>query len=149
MHLLNRHILTLGRLFLVLFFVANSGFTVVERYCTMAIENQGKACADEDDCCSAATCKDEVAPRPQEAPSLTVSMSCHVVSIAGGLQGDPTIVEKGSNVPYINVPLFLAPDLPLAIYHQADRSLHLLSPASVDVSPHSVETYVLNSTFLI
>ena len=149
MQFLNRHILAIGRLFLALFFVANSGFTVVQRYCTMAQENHGITCADDNDGCSAATCSDEGVPQPATAPAITDNMSCHVVSIGGGLPSDPTIVEKESSARHISAPLLLAPVSDLGVIIQVDRSLHLFSPAFANVPLHSVETYVLNSTFLI
>jgi hypothetical protein len=149
MQILNRHILWVGRLFLVLFFVANAGFTVVERYCTMALENHGDACTDDDDACSAATCDHKEAPQSANAPAIMDNMLCHVVSIVGGLQSNPTIVEKESNARTISVHLLVAPVPDLTVCLQVDRSPRLFSAASANVLPRSVETYVLNSTFLI
>jgi hypothetical protein len=149
MQFLNRHILAIGRLFLALFFVANSGFTIVQRYCTMAHENHGEACTDDNDGCSAATCNDEGVPPPATAPAITENMSCHVVSIGGGLPSDTTNVEKESSARHISAPLLLAPIPDLGVIIHVDRSLHHLSPAFANVPLHSVETYVLNSTFLI
>jgi hypothetical protein len=149
MQLLNRHILVIGRLLLALFFMANSGFTVVQRYCTMAQENHGVTCADDNDGCSDATCNDDGVPQPATAPAITDNLSCHALSIGGGLPSDPTIVEKESSARHINAPLLLAPVPDLGINIQVDSSLHHLLPAFAHVPLHSVETYVLNSTFLI
>lgn len=149
MQVLNRHILVIGRLLLALFFVANSGFTVVQRYCTMAHEKHGEACANDNDGCSAATCNDERVPQSATAPSITDNMSCHVVSVGGGLPSDPTIVEKESSARHVSAPLLLAPVPDLIVYSQDDSSPHHLPAASANVLPHSVETYVLNATFLI
>jgi len=142
-------ILVIGRLFLALFFVANSGFTVAQRYCTMAHERHGEACADDNDGCSAATCNGEGVPQSATAAAITDNMSCHVVNVDGGLPSDPTIVEKESSARHISAPLLLAPVPDLGVNIQVDSSLHLFSPAFANVPLHSVETYVLNSTFLI
>jgi hypothetical protein len=149
MQAFDRHILVIGRLFVALFIVANSGFTVVQRYCTMAIEKHGVACADDNDGSSASTCNDEGIPRSATAPAITDNTSCHVVSVGGGLPGDPTIFEKESSARNISVPLLHAPVSDLIVCIQDDSSPHHFPAVSTHVLTHSVETYVLNSTFLI
>lgn len=150
MRFLNRHILTIGRLFVLLFFLANSGFTVVLYNCTMTDEMCGMSCCTGLDDCSAETCQDMEGPQTPAAHTITVDQPCQTATVVGGYRTEPTVLEKEFNGrQIIKVDL-----LPTSVYETAigDRfdlpAFHLVSAAS-NVSPPSVETYVLNATFLI
>jgi hypothetical protein len=72
------------------------------------------------------------------------------MTVAGGLQTDPTIVEKESTARLHSkvtmLPVF-APDP--ALSQNLEEPLFLLSSAASNVSLRSVEKYVLNATFRI
>ena len=155
MRLINKHMSALGHLFLLLFFLANSGFTVVLYHCTMAHcamtdELSGKACCTGKDECTTESCEDEAGPQGPVAHPVTVDQRCMTATIAGGNLTEPTIVEKALNSQQI----LKADQLPTAIFGTAIGSrlnppaFHLASSAS-NVFTSSVETYVLNATFLI
>lgn len=145
MRFLNRHILTIGRLFVLLFFVANSGFTVVLYHCTM----------EEMDCCTTSNgqmssdCSMMDPPQTSSGPSVTAGNDCHSMIIAGGVKTDPTVVEKESVARVIKVDLAASftPDFALSTVSSLYQSFSL--SASQIASAPAVETYVLNSTFLI
>ena len=145
MRFLNRHILTIGRLFVLLFFVANSGFTVVLYHCTM----------EKMDCCSASNdqmsdaCGMMDPPQTSSGPSVTANDLCHCVIVAGGVKTDPTVVEKESVVRVIKVDLAFAftPNFALSVVSSLYQPFSLT--ASRIASAPAVDTYVLNSTFLI
>jgi hypothetical protein len=150
MRLLNKHILTFGRLLLVFFFLANSGFTVVLYHCTMADEMCGMSCCDGKNDSQAGACEDMDGPQTPATHPVTVDQPCQTVTVLGGYQVDPTVVAKafdGRQIIKIDL-------LPNFVYQTAigDRvdlpAFHLVSAAS-NVSTPSVETYVLNATFLI
>jgi hypothetical protein len=141
----NRHILTIGRLFVLVFFLANSGFTVVLYHCTM----------EEMDCCSTSdeqmsgACSMMDPPQTSSGPAVTSGDNCHSMTIAGGLKTDPTVVEKESVARVIKMDLVPAftPDFALSTVFPQVQSFS--SAASQNVSTPAVETYILNSTFLI
>jgi hypothetical protein len=103
-------------------------------------------CAGEDDSTSA-SCEDMAGP---QAHRVTVSQPCMTALVAGGNLPEPTIVEKAHNGQQI-----LKCDLlPTAVYEMAigsrlDRPVFHLASSASNVSTSSVETYVLNATFLI
>jgi hypothetical protein len=145
MRFLNRHLLTIGRLFVLLFFLANSGFTVVLYHCTMG----------EIDCCGTSdndmscACSMMDPPQTSSGPSITAGINCQSVIVAGGLKTDPTVVEKESAARLLKVDLVaaFAPDFAGSTITSQFQPVSL--PSARDVSPPTVETYVLNSTFLI
>jgi hypothetical protein len=145
MRFLNRHILTIGRLFVLLFFLANSGFTVVLYHCTM---EEMDCCTTSDDQMSGA-CSMMDPPQASSGPLVTGSDDCHSVIIAGGLRIDPTVVEKESVARANKVDLVAAFAPDLAISPVSFKFQPPLSTASQNASPSAVETYILNSSFLI
>jgi hypothetical protein len=145
MRFLNRHIVTVGRLFVLLFFLANSGFTVVFYHCTM---EEMDCCGSKDEEMSGA-CSMMDPPQASSGPAVTSGDNCHSIIVAGGLKTDPTVLEKESVARVIKVDLVPAftPDFTLStVFPQVQP---LFSNASQNVSSPAVETYVLNSTFLI
>ena len=150
MRFIGKHILTLGRLLLVLFLVANSGFTIVLYHCTMRDDPDGVSCCSDNNACPAGTCAN-AGPGPSADAMLARSdVPCMAMTVAGGLQTDPTIVEKESTARLHSkvtmLPVF-APDP--ALSQNLEEPLFLLSSAASNVSLRSVEKYVLNATFRI
>jgi hypothetical protein len=145
MRSLTRHILIIGRLFVLIFFLANSGFTVVLYHCTMGDMD---CCGTSDDDMSVACGMMDVPPT-SSGPSITSGFNCLSVIIAGGLRTDPTVVEKESAARLLKVDLIAAFN-PHSALSTGTPQVQPFSPvAAPDVSPPTVERYVLNSTFLI
>jgi len=155
MRLINKHISTFGRFFLVLFFIANSGFTVVLYHCSMthramADESSGMTCCAGMACCTCASCEDLAGPQTPATHVVTVNQQCMTATIAGGNLVEPTIVAREFNGQQI----LKADLLPGAVYETGIGSglslaiRHLATTAS-NVSTPSVEKYVLNASFLI
>ncbi len=145
MKFLEPHIVAIGRVLVLMFFLASSGFTVVMYSCTM--QDMG--------CCGTAkeemsgTCTMMDMSQGTNGPSVSSGEKCSSLSIAGGLKTDPTIVEKASThretiVDHSEqiVPLF---SLPAADFNS---QIHPFI-ASPNLSPPAVEKYVLASTFRI
>jgi hypothetical protein len=145
MRFLNQHILTIGRLFVLLFFLANSGFTVVLYHCTM---EEMECCTTSDGQMSGA-CSMMDPPQTPSGPAVTSGDNCQSMIIAGGLKTDPTLLEKESVGRVIKLDLVPAftPDFAFSTVFPQVQPFSLT--ASQNVSPPAVETYVLNSTFLI
>jgi len=155
MRLLNKHILGFGRFFLALFFLANSGFTIVLYHCTMtqcAMTDaiSGMACCVGMNCCNAGSFDDAAGPQATVAHAVTLKQLCQTTTVVGGFHAEPTVVEKQFNGRQImDVDLLPTSVFETAIGPRLDlRAFHLASAAS-NVSPPSVETYVLNASFLI
>ncbi len=143
MQSLDRHIPVIGRLFLVLFFAANSGFSVALSYCTMSKGG-------DDACAMAATCNEHSTPGTSHDVSVGNHFQCMVNTVAGGLQTEPTTVEKHTLNRLITKLAELPVALPVLLSKEVvDQPLTLFSSAGINVSPPSVEKYVLNETFLI
>jgi|GEM_PF-1630514 len=157
MRLVDKHICGFSRLFLVLFFLANSGFTVVLYRCTMtkcAMTGSvlGMECCSKArmDCCTAGSCEEVAVPQVAVADAVTMDRPCETATVAGGYQTDPTVVEKQVNGrQLLTVDLLPTSAFETGIGPRVDLpAFHFTSTAS-NVSPPSVETYVLNASFLI
>jgi hypothetical protein len=150
MRLLNKHILGFGRLFLVLFFLANSGFTVVLYHCTMTDEMCGMSCCTGTDDCPAGACEDMDGPQTPATHPSTVDQPCQSATVVGGYHTEPTVVEKEFNGRHIiKTDLLPTSVFETAIGSRVDLPAFHLASAASNVSPPSVETYVLNASFLI
>jgi hypothetical protein len=145
MQFLSRHILTIGRLFLLLFFLGNSGFTVVLYHCTM----------EDMDCCSASDEKMSCACSMMEpiqssgGPAVSSGDNCHSMTIAGSLKTDLTVLEKESVTRVIKLDLVAAVTPKVTLSTVPSQGQLFSSTGSQNASPAAVETYVLNSTFRI
>jgi hypothetical protein len=150
MRVLNKNILGFSRLFLMLFFLANSGFTVVLYHCTMTEEMCGMSCCKGISDCSAGACQDMGGSQTPETKSERVDQPCRTATVVGGVQTEPTVVEKQFNGrQIISVDLLPTSVFETAIGPCVDLpAFHFTSTAS-NVSPPSVDTYVLNASFLI
>jgi hypothetical protein len=147
MRSIGKHIPAAGRVLLLLFLMANSGFTMVLYHCTM--------CADPaPGCCerlpsSVPLPGDTDSGGPDGSAVARYEEPCMVVTIAGGLLSEPSIVGKafplrsGDTVDLLPV----AAAEPLDRHDSADRTLSLR--VHPDGSPFSVEKCVLNSVFRI
>jgi hypothetical protein len=145
MSLPNRHIPAIGRVLILLFFLANSGFTVVLRHCTMGMIECRSA---SDDQMAGACCMMHPLQTPGDL-AFTGGNGCHSMELAGGLKTDPTLVENRpvAHVTKLDMTGILTPS-----FFSSDNSAHsplVLTAAPHTVSASSVETYVLNEAFLI
>jgi hypothetical protein len=145
MSLPNRHIRGIGRVLILLFFLANSGFTLVLRHCTTGMME----CRSASDGHMASACCMMDPPLTPGDHAFTAGNRCHSVEVAGGLKTDPTLVEnvRVAHVTKLDMTGILTPSL-----SSSDNSAHF--PHVVTTAPHTVsaspvETYVLNETFLI
>lgn len=150
MHSLSRHILVLGRLLLVLFILANTGFTFVLYECMMCGTTEDMARCGDSHPAAANTCPDMDSPRPMGTHPVVHNPSCMVTTVVGGLQTDPKFVEKVSITPQLTkidfVPVTLSA---LSNGPHVDRPFCLLSSVDSNISPPSVEKYVLTGALLI
>jgi hypothetical protein len=161
MRFANKHTLTFGRFFLLLFCIANSGFTVVLYNCSMTHrattnEMSGMSCCEGMECCTCALCKDAAGPRGPSGPQtpvghvVTLDQQCMTVTIAGGTLTEPTIVEKSfTGQQSIKAALQPAAVCATAVVSRPNLPALDLASASTNVATSSVETYVLNASFLI
>ncbi len=137
-----RHILVIGRILVLLLFVANSGFTMALHTCAMS----------QMACCADAMPAPKMPALPATKAALAASQAdCCTVIIAGGVNTASVAMEHSSS---LNPQKFtVRADVP-AIAAQADPQasaspmLAWLSSRSA-ASPRSVEKYVLNAVFLI
>lgn len=142
---LRRNISGVYRLFILLFFVANSGFTVVLYHCTM----DGMPDCINSDKGVPVNCGAGEHQQASGALVTSASMPCHVIKVAGGFHTDPSVVERESGTKHIKVeqiqaPVSLCVSIPL-VHHET----YLFNCNRSNTSLHPVEAYVLNSTFLI
>ena len=136
MILKDKHIEVLGRLFVLLFMIASSGFTVVLRNCLM----------NSPDCC--ATMCQESAPSAKDE-SVNAQMGCPMSIVAGGLNTNPGLIEKSVKLQNNRHEV-----LPVTVSHpgryaQPQNEFGRITPYSSSSSHPSVEKYVLYSSFLI
>ena len=145
MQRINRHILTLGRLFLIIFFLANSGFTVLLRHCTMAMMD----CCGGNDNCTGSSCENEHAAPAPKAATMTLGTGCQVSTFAGGYQTDPSIMGKDSTPRLVKIDILPVVTIDIASQPVNTQALSAFSSAGRIPFPPPVETYVLNAALLI
>ncbi len=134
----------MGRLFILVFFLAASGFTVVLHHCT----EQEQACCPTSDHGSCA-CAMTDPSQSSDTPSVYAGDCCDSVLIAGGLKIDDMVVEEESATRVVKpelVKTLTAGSLSLTL---APMRIPHSWITSFNIAPPTVETYVLNSTFLI
>ena len=115
MIILSKHIVLTTRLFVILFIVANAGFTTVIRQCTMEPSHPM-------DCCAASGERNSTpisGPRSQgEATVIGVLPDCSISTVVGGLANTPALLEKENtihsskiitSIPLSEQPAFLIP----------------------------------------
>ncbi len=150
MNLINRHSPGFGRFFLALFLLANSGFTVVLYHCAITDEMCGTSCCKGTDCCTASSCEVKSGQQAPVAPAFSLYHPCQTAAVAGGYQTGPTVLEKQFNGErIIKSDLLPASVFQTVIGNPANPAAFRTVSVASNVSPSSVETYVLNSTFLI
>jgi hypothetical protein len=141
-----KHIVLTTRLFVVLFIVANSGFTAVIHQCTMEPSHPM-------DCCAASGERNGTpitGPRSQgEASVVGVLPDCSLSTVVGGLANAPALLEKENTIHsskiITSIPLSEQP----AFFNTITKQPFHSSGPSLTFSPLSAEKCVLNSTFLI
>ncbi len=151
MQFFNRHIVIFGRLFLVVFVLATSGFSIAVSHCTMGSSDAG-ACTmtGMEQESSGDVCHDDGIPQTAKGTVAASNAPCMVTTVAGGLQTEPTTFEKESLSRHLAKIDLMPLALPaLANAQILEKSFTLFSSAGSNVSPPSVEKYVLNATFLI
>ena len=145
MNLFNRHFLSIGRILALLLFVANSGFTVVLYHCTM----RGMDCCPQSEGRVSHACRLMSPRQGASTQAIAARDKCDLMTLAGGLKTDPTVIEKESLTRVVKGD----PCNTLNIHTAQSTVPFQIQPtfptASRMALPHSVETYVLNSTFLI
>jgi hypothetical protein len=150
MILFNKNILGFSRLFLMLFFLANAGFTVVLYHCTMTEEMCGMSCCVGINDCAAGTCQDMDRSQTPETKFVKVDRPCQTATVVGGVQNEPKVVEKQFNSrQIISIDLLPSSVFEAAIGPRVDLPVFHFTSTASNFSPPSVETYVLNASFLI
>jgi hypothetical protein len=145
MRFMSKHSPAIGRLFLLLFFLANSGLTVVLYHCTMGDLDCCRKSDEEMSC----ACNTMNLPQSPCGPAVTSGDACQPKIVAGGLKTDPAVVEKESPARVIKVDLVPA-FTPNSQLSTASLPVQSSSLAAIqNILPPAVETYVLNSTLLI
>lgn len=145
MQRINRNIITLGRLFVLAFFVANTGFTLFLRYCTMATPE----CCGMDDNCPTSSCETGHAAATPKTATTTLGSVCVAVSVAGGYHTDPSVIGKDLTPRQVKSEILPAVTIDIASLRVNTQPLSALSSAGRSPFPPPVETYVLNATLLI
>lgn len=141
---ISKYLVPLVRTVVLLFFLGNSGFTSIVHLCSM----KAAECCDtnipgDDNMCQETPV---AAPQGEHVQSM---LECHTNAVVGGLVDVQALVEKdsGSKTPSLVVHPVLIPLQLAASLCQA--ASWFSSTYTSNVSPPSVEKYVLNSTFLI
>ena len=146
MNFFSRHSIIVGRLLILLFVLANSGFTVVIRQCMMGLSHPMECCAN-----STASAHDPSMPlRAQTTATIAHSdMDCFKTTVVGGLSNTSALVEKESSIHLLKVDKGItaipAPNITIPVHNFSSRSIASFGT----ISPPSTEKCVLNSTFLI
>jgi len=141
-----KHIVLATRLLVILFIVANSGFTAVIRQCTMEPAHRMDCCAGSGETKSSPNAGSH---NQGEATIAGVLPDCIISTVVGGISNSPALLEKENTIHSSKIitpiPLFAQPAFFNTIikqsFHSPNRHLVLL--------PLSAEKCVLNSTFLI
>ncbi len=145
MNSINRHMVVLGRLFLLMFFVANSGFTVALDFCTMG----DMSCCSKPEHHKADACNMMDAPQASGDQVISSDNSCHVITVARVLKTDPTVIHNDFYSRLAKVDLIAAIVPHFAVSPVMGLSPWLSPGKSSSNPPPAVETYVLNASFLI
>ncbi|MGA9407488.1 MAG: hypothetical protein WBW71_10185 [Bacteroidota bacterium] len=140
MNLYQKHSILAGRILLVLFLGANSGFTTVIRQCAMESAHPM-------DCCSN-TCENADGPKSQ-ATIARVLPDCHSTTVVGGLNNTIALLEKESIIHSSKIIISFLSLQELPFSKTITTQPVYFSNPSLTFSPASAEKCVLNSTFLI
>lgn len=144
-----RHSNILTSIFAVLFFLANSGFTVAILECTMKSDSADMACCRAEKNEMAAFCPmmhhDDVA----SAAKTDGDKSCHKIFVAGGLQDVSSVLQKEMTPKIAKGDLTVLPAPTNVVAPTLSQSSFADLSSASHVLPSRVQTYVLNSTFLI
>jgi hypothetical protein len=138
----SKHSALIGRIFLTLFIVANSGFTTVVRQCTMKSSQAME-------CCANTNSQNSSKHQNGELVLVGTAADCHSSSIAGGLANVSAVVEKENRIHSAKT-LLIAPFYCGSLFSEVFSKSSLNSlPLSSPLFPLFGEKCVLNSTFLI
>ncbi len=144
-----RHTRILTTVFMVLFFLANSGFTVAWYACTMKSDMTSRSCCKTESKDGPTSCPMSDKGNNGAATRINGNVPCLKTIVAGGLQDVSSVIQKEltSQVAKGDLVVLHAPTAVVSPGY-AQSLLAEYSSASY-VLPARVETYVLNSTFLI
>lgn len=145
-----QHIIVIGRLLIVLFVLANSGFTAVLHQCAMGGDQSAQSQPVE--CCSIPSENSRSACEvPQATPSSSIvsQFTCHTNTVVGGLVGTSALLEKQSKTQPSKLGEWSGNLAQQTVFKPIINHSFTLAYFAVDISPPSVEKCVLNSSFLI
>jgi hypothetical protein len=140
-----RHRTTLGSFVLLLFFLANAGFTIVVSTCTMGAVGCG--CGSGTETCALGCC--EVPRDNSPVVTLTSDGDCNATLVIGGLPEHPSIIEKTSAEAQVRPSYAMVPASSPGLEAPHAQCQTPIASVSTTVHTSSVEKYVLNATFLI
>ena len=116
----------------------------------MTDDKTGMMCCSESTECADESCDLDAGMQTAATHVVAVDQQCMTSIIVGGNIVDPTVVEKsfsGEQILKSDLLSTAASELPIG--PRVDLPAFLLTSSAVNTSTSSVETYVLNSTFLI
>jgi hypothetical protein len=146
MILFAKHIVLATWLLVILFIVANSGFTTVIRQCTMKPAHPM-------DCCAGSGEGNGMpinGPRAQgEATVAGVFPDCSISTIVGGLANAPALLEKENTIHSSKIITSIPQSEQPAFFNTITKQFFPFSNQHLAFFPLSAEKCVLNSTFLI
>jgi hypothetical protein len=146
MTLFAKHIVLATRLLVILFIVANSGFTTVIRQCAMEPAHPM-------DCCAGSGERNSMpinGPHSQgEATIAGVPPDCNVSTVVGGLANATAFLEKENTIHSSKIITSVPQSEQPAFFNTITKQSFHSSNPSLAFFPLSAEKCVLNSTFLI
>jgi hypothetical protein len=146
-----KHIVVVGRLLVVLFVLANSGFTAVLHQCAMGGEQSAQS-NQTIECCSTSSENSRSACEvPQATPSSSIvnQFTCHTNTVVGGLAGTSALLEKESKTQLSKLGEWSGNLAQEIVFKPIINHSFTLAHFAINTSPPSVEKCVLNSSFLI
>jgi|SRR5208283_2399629 len=146
MILLAKHIVHATRLLVILFILANSGFTTVIRQCTMETAHPM-------DCCAGSSENESMPinkPHSQGETSVVgILPNCISSTVVGGLANVSALLEKEDTIHSSKIITSIPQSEQPAFFNTITKHFFPFSNQHLAFFPLSAEKCVLNSTFLI
>ena len=146
MRSINRHII-FGRLFLLLFVVANSGFTAILYHCNMLNRMEAMPCCEIPG--SGSTKASTGSQLPEGSELYSVGFPCYTLHLAGGLQTHPSVLVRESSAKNLKTSCLVALDPAICSLSSSPQSTASYVASASNTPRSSVEKYVLNASLLI
>lgn len=146
-----KHIVVVGRFLIVLFVLANSGFTAVLHQCAMGGDQSARS-NQTIECCSTSSENSRSACEVSQAtPSLSIVnlFTCHTNTVVGGLVGTSALLEKEIKTQLSKLGEWSGHLAQQTVFKPIINQSFTLAYFAINTSPPSVEKCVLNSSFLI